>query len=87
MSCARETTLTLFVNNRYVVISPEAENCTHPCAVHKFDTLRHILVIFGRNEEEDQLACHMQETTFTFFVKYLSPLKPKSCAGNKSNTV
>ena len=24
------------------------------CAFHNFDTLRHILVIFGRNEEEDQ---------------------------------
>ena len=37
----------------YVVISPEARIVDHPCALHKFDTLRHILVIFGRNEEED----------------------------------
>ena len=50
MSHARETTLTLFV------ISPEAETqpCTHPCALQNFDTLRHILVMFDRNEEEDQ---------------------------------
>ena len=25
-----------------------------------------------------------RETTHTFFVMYLSPLKPKSCAGNNS---
>ena len=38
---------------RYVVISPDTEICS-PCALHNFDTLRHILIIFGRNKEEDQ---------------------------------
>ena len=28
-----------------------------------------------------------RETTFTFFVMYLSPLKSKSCAGHNSHTV
>ena len=40
MSRARETTLTLFV--------------IYPCALHNLDTFRHILVIFGRNEEESR---------------------------------
>ena len=26
----------------------------HTCAVHNFDTLRHILIIFGRNVKKDQ---------------------------------
>ena len=38
----------------YVAISPEAEIVHNPCAFHIFDTLRHILLIFGRNEEKDQ---------------------------------
>ena len=47
MSHARDTTLTLFV------ISPEAEIIL--ILVHSiFDTLSYILVMFGRNEEEDQ---------------------------------
>ena len=29
--------------------------------LHNFDTFRGILIIFGRDEEEDQKACHMQE--------------------------
>ena len=48
---AKETALTLFI----MYISPLKQKLwTHPCALHKFDALRHILVIFGRNEEEDQ---------------------------------
>ena len=47
MSNARETTLTLLCS--YLSKS---------CALHNFDTLRHILIMFGRNEEE---ACTMQE--------------------------
>ena len=35
-------------------IRPSFHSSTHPCVLHNFDTLRHILVIFGRNEEEDQ---------------------------------
>ena len=30
---------------------------------------------------------HARETTLTFFIMYLSPLKPKSCAGHNSHTV
>ena len=48
MSHARKTTLILFIS------SPEAEIVTHPCVLHNFDILRYILVMFGRNEEEDQ---------------------------------
>ena len=48
MSYAREITYFLC----YVVISPEAEIHRH-ILVHS-DTLRHVLIIFGRNEEEDQ---------------------------------
>ena len=40
-----------------VVISPEQKSC----AGHNFDTLRHILIMFGRNEEEDQQVCCVQE--------------------------
>ena len=50
MSRARDNSYFIF----YVVISPEAEIVKHSCALRNFDTLRHILVIFGRNEEEDQ---------------------------------
>ena len=34
---------------------------THPCALHNFDTFRHILIILGRDEEEDQKGCGMHE--------------------------
>ena len=47
MSHARETTHFLL---HYVVIYPEALSC----ALHNFDILRHILIMFCRNEEEDQ---------------------------------
>ena len=30
---------------------------------------------------------HARDTTLTFFVIYLSPLKPKSCAGHNTHTV
>ena len=30
---------------------------------------------------------HARETTLTFSVMYLSPLKPESCAGHNSPTV
>ena len=43
----QERQLSLYFH--YVVISPEA-----PCWLDNFDTLRHILVMFGRNEEEGQ---------------------------------
>ena len=47
MLYVRETTLTLFV----VKLSPLKWKY---CAGHNFDTVRHILIMFGRNEEEDQ---------------------------------
>ena len=45
----------------YVVISPEAEIVLK--LVHSITSvpLRHILIMFDRNEEEDQQACHIQE--------------------------
>ena len=36
---------------------PEAKSCS----LYNFDNLRHILIMFGRNEEEDQYACPVQE--------------------------
>ena len=33
---------------RYVVIFPEAEISRNPYALHTFDTLRYILIIFGK---------------------------------------
>ena len=45
---ARETTHFILC----VVISPEAEIVDSSFVLHNFDTLRHILVIFGRNEDE-----------------------------------
>ena len=45
MSCAGETTLTFFVM-QLSTLKPKS------CALHNFDTLRHILIIFGRNEED-----------------------------------
>ena len=47
MPRARETTLTLFI---VYLSSPKPKSCTG----HNFDTLRHILILFGRNEEEEQ---------------------------------
>ena len=38
---------------RYVVTSPETE-IVDPSLCANFDTLRHILVIFGKSEKEDQ---------------------------------
>ena len=37
------------------------------CAHHNFDTLRYILKMFCRNEEEDQKACHVQERLLSLF--------------------
>ena len=54
MSHARETTLTFFLMS-LPPLKPKS------CAGHNFhnsDTFRHILITFGRNEEE---ACPMQE--------------------------
>ena len=39
---ARETTITLFLWS-YL---PLSRNCTHPCALHNFDTVRDILIMF-----------------------------------------
>ena len=36
--------------------------------------LQLIAFIFGRDEEEDQQACHVQDRQLTFFVMYVSPL-------------
>ena len=46
MSHVRETTLTLFVAKLFHLKRKS-------CAGHNFDTLRYILIMFGRNEEED----------------------------------
>ena len=51
MPHARETTLTFFIM-KLPPLKPKA------CALHNFDTLRHVLIMFGRNEEEE---CTMQE--------------------------
>ena len=43
----------------------------HPCALRNFDSLRHSLIIFGRNVEEDQYSTvgvsRARETTLTVF--------------------
>ena len=65
MCCVQERQLSLYLLCSYL---PRSRNCTHPCAFHNFDTLRHILVIFGRNEEEDQKGCHMQERQLSLFL-------------------
>ena len=44
---ARETILTLFG----LSLSPLKQKS---CAGHNFDTLRHILIMYGRNDEMDQ---------------------------------
>ena len=48
MSHARETTLTFFFVMLLSPLKPKSY------ALHNFDTLRHILIMFCRNEEEDQ---------------------------------
>ena len=48
MSNARETTLTFFF---IMELSPPKPKS---CALHNFDTLRHIVIMFCRNEEEEQ---------------------------------
>ena len=47
MSCAGQTILTIFV----MQLSPLKPKS---CALHNLDTLRHILIMFGRNEKKDQ---------------------------------
>ena len=54
MLCAGETTLT-FLIMYFSPLKPKS------CAFHNFDTLRHILIMYGGNEEEDQYACPVQE--------------------------
>ena len=44
VSCAGKTSLTVFV----MYLSPLKPK---PCVLHNFVTLRHILIMFGRNEE------------------------------------
>ena len=48
MSHARETILTFLFVMKLAPLKPKS------CAFHNFDTLRHILIMFCRNEEEDQ---------------------------------
>ena len=50
----------------HVVFSSEAKFC----ALHNFDTLRHILIMFGRNEEEDEYACPVQERQLSLSLLY-----------------
>ena len=47
----------------YVVFFPGPKSC----ALHNFDTLRHILIMFGGNEKEDQYACPV----YSHFLHYV----------------
>ena len=50
--CVHERQLLLSLLCSYL---PETEIFkTQPCALRNFDTLKYILIIFGRNKEEDQ---------------------------------
>ena len=53
MSPARETTLTFFFVMWLSPLKPKS------CVLHNFDTLRHILIIFGRGIGNDQQVCHI----------------------------
>ena len=47
-----------------------------------------MLIIFGRGiEKGSEEVSRARESTLTFFVMYLSPLKPKSLEGHNSHTV
>ena len=59
MSHARETTLTFFI----MYLPPLKPNS---CALHNFDTLKHILLMFGRNEEE--ASCKRNYSHFLTYV-------------------
>ena len=78
------TTLSLLF---FLVNSPEQISKPNFYALHNFLIVWNILIIFGRDIDKDQKRCHMQERQlFFFFIIYLSPLKPKSCAGHNSQT-
>ena len=50
--------------------------------------LQWIAFIFGKDKNEGPVGVKCaRETTLTFFIIYLSPLKPKSYAGHNSHTV
>ena len=58
---------------------------THPCALHNVNTLRHILMIFVRNEEEERRVECKRQLSLSSLCS--SPLKLKSYAGHNSHTV
>ena len=66
MSCAGDTTLS---HSSLSILKPKS------CALHNFDTLRHMLIIFGRNKEDLVGMSCARETTPTFFL--ISSLKTK----------
>ena len=50
------------------------------CALHNFWMVWNILITFGRGIKGPVGMSHTRATTLTFFIMYLSPLKPKACA-------
>ena len=73
VSCKRDNSHFL----SYVLISPDVRglHLLNPFSkLYVTFILQWIAFIFGRDEEEDQCACLVEETTLTFSVMYLSPL-------------
>ena len=86
MWCARETTLTFSV----VYLSPLMSKVyllvnfffqSYTCM------LCGLLSFLVGIKRRTVVVSHARETTLTFFIMYLSPLKPISCAGHNSHTV
>ena len=78
MSCARETTLALFVmylsplmSEVYLLVNVLVNLFSE---LYVTFILQCIAFIFGRDEEEGQKVCHVQERRLSLFVLFLSPL-------------
>ena len=64
----------------FLVISPERISLPDSWALYNFLMVWNILIIFGRSKDKGSMT-YARETTLTFFIMYLCPLKPKSSAG------
>ena len=73
MSCTRMTTLPflLFALSPFVI--SDSDYLLISCPLCKSKTLWDIFMILGRNVEQDQTMCHVQNDTLPFLLLALSP--------------
>ena len=61
MSCTRITTLPFLLLALSPFVIFDSGNPLISCPLRKSKTLRNIFMILGRNVEQDQTICHIQE--------------------------